>query len=272
MKLEHYSDYTLEETDRAESALLTVWAILRDFREEIVLVGGLVPRYICRPVEGELTAVTMDVDLAVELGLSSGQYETTTNRLSHSGFVWEDTRFAKAVGSAKVFLDLLTDKSTPEDPDSVMVDDVPVGAVLGVERALKLFREVEISGRDLYGAEVTETVRVCEVGPFVCLKLLAYASRAKSKDVFDFVRCIRDYDSGPKEAVRRVHEEQSVNPAYEPALAVLRERFASAQGKGPVQYADFCVGGVPRDAEDAEFLRTTRINEALDVANLLLGS
>ena len=49
MKKEHYEDYSAEETARSESALLTVWAVLHDFTEDLVLVGGLVPRYICRP-------------------------------------------------------------------------------------------------------------------------------------------------------------------------------------------------------------------------------
>jgi len=47
MKYAHYNQYSAEDTVRAEAALLTVWAVLQDFREDLVLVGGLVPRYIC---------------------------------------------------------------------------------------------------------------------------------------------------------------------------------------------------------------------------------
>ncbi len=67
VKHEHHNQYAPEDTTRAESALLTVWAVLEDFRDEIVLVGGLVPRYICRPAPADLQPVTMDVDIAVAL-------------------------------------------------------------------------------------------------------------------------------------------------------------------------------------------------------------
>ena len=280
MKHEHYGDYTAQDTLRSESALLTVWAVLREFREDLVLVGGLVPRYLCKSHAGEMQAVTMDVDLGVSLGLSSGQYETTTTRLTKAGFVWREKRFVKQVEGMSLFIDFLTDKPTPGANDSVMVDDIPVSAQPGVQRALECCREVSICGRDLYGARVTEVVRVSEVGPYICLKLLAYHNRAQSKDVFDVVRCVRDYDGGAQEAARLFHLETSINPAHATALCVLGERFTSMESKGPVQYADFCLGGGPTPTPtptseptgtDAAFLRAQRANEALDVAALLLG-
>ena len=278
MKHTHHSDYTGKDTLRSESALLTVWAVLRDFREDLVLVGGLVPRYLCTPQAGELQAVTMDVDLGVSLGLSSGQYETTRNRLANAGFAWRDKRFVKEIDGAALFIDFLTDKPTPDAKDSVMVDDIPVSAQPGVQRALDVCREVAICGHDLYGAEVTEKVRVCEVGPYICLKLLAYHNRAQSKDVFDVVRCVRDYDKGAQEAVRLFRLEANANPAYAAALCILKERFATDKAKGPVQYTDFCQGEAPKPTStpkptggDALFWRAQRTNEAVDVAALLLG-
>jgi hypothetical protein len=289
MKYEHYGDYTEEDTLRSESGLLTVWAVLREFRDELVLVGGLVPRYLCRQQPGELQAVTMDVDLGVCLGMSSGIYDTTKTRLNNAGFEWKDRRFVKKIGNVNLFIDFLTDKPEPDDADSVMVDDIPVSAQPGVQRALDICREVTVCGRDLYGAKVEEKIRVCEVGPYVCLKMLAYHNRAASKDVFDMVRCVRDYDRGAQAAVRLFREEKDVNHAYPVALFILGERFTTEESKGPVQYADFCLGhgtaelippsgvsgttttttttgGFSNDA----FQRRLRANEAFDVANLLL--
>jgi len=271
MKYEHHSQYTSEDTERAESALLTVWAVLEQFREDLVLVGGLVPRYICRPAREELQPVTMDVDIGVALALSSGMYDTTSKRLDGAGFIWKDKRFQKQFGNTVLYLDLLTDRPRKDSPDSAMVDDVPVSAVYGVQRALEEFREVEITGRDLYNATVTERVKVCEVGPFACLKLQAYGSRHQSKDVFDFVRVIRDYDrGGPSEAARLVHAERGRNLAYDIAMEVLTGHFSGPESKGPAQYADFCVGGVQPQTDDGRFIQSQRINEALDVARLLL--
>jgi hypothetical protein len=80
MKHEHHDDYSRADTLRSEASLLTVWAILREFRGDLVLVGGLVPRYLCQTPGDDIPPVTLDVDLGIALGLSSGQYETTRTR------------------------------------------------------------------------------------------------------------------------------------------------------------------------------------------------
>ena len=124
MKMKHYEDYSPGDTVRSESALLTVWAVLRDLTEDLVLVGGLVPRYICRPGAEALHPVTMDVDLGVPLAMSSGLYDSTKTRLEKAGFEWVEKRFVKTIGKSKLYLDFLTDKPRKDAPDSAMVDDI----------------------------------------------------------------------------------------------------------------------------------------------------
>ena len=273
MKYAHYNKYNAEDTVRAEAALLTVWAVLQDFREDLVLVGGLVPRYICHPSDGDLPPVTMDVDVGVALGLSSGMYDTTTTRLGGAGFEWKEKRFQKQFGSTILYLDLLTDRPTAQSPDTAMVDDVPVSAVYGLQRALEEFREIEIEGRDLYHAKVKERVKVCEIGPFICLKLLAYGNRHQSKDVFDLVRVIRDYNGGDAQTVARLfHAEKGRNLAYDVAIEVLAGHFDTFESKGPAQYADFCTQGARSASEEDRHTNLRRANEALDAAQLLLST
>ncbi len=158
-------------------------------------------------------------------------------------------------------------------PDSVVVDDIAgISAVFGVSRALEVYRTVAITGLDLQGARVSESVKVCEVGPFLCLKLQAYAGRAQGKDIFDLVRAVRDYDRGMELAATLFHAEKGKNLAYPLALHVLRERFSDERSKGPIQYAAFCMPG-DTDASDAQRRqRLARINEALDTASLLLSA
>ena len=272
MKREHYQEYAGQDTERAEAALLTAWAVLADFHQDLVLIGGLVPRYICRTPASELQPVTMDVDIGISLGISSGLYEPLSERLAGAGFLFEDRRFQKKIGARTLYLDLLTDRPGPDAPESVMVDTVPVSAVYGLQRALDCCRNVRVRGRDLYGADVEEDLRVCEAGPYLCLKLLAYAGRHMSKDVFDIVRTVRHYDpGGPDGAAQCFHAERDVNAAYEIAMSTLRNEFNGLRSKGPAQYADFCLGAAQARPGDAVFLRTQRINEALDVASFLLS-
>lgn len=270
MKLAHYDDYGPKDTLHAESALLTIWAALGDLTDDLVLVGGLVPRYLCKAITGDITAVTMDVDLGISLELSTGQYETVTRRLSDHGFDWKDKRFVKTMAGVDVFLDFLTDKPGAMAADSVVVDDIAgVSAVFGVNRALEFFRTVQVRGIDLQGAEVSEQIKVCEVGPYLCLKLQAYAGRGQAKDVFDVVRVVRDYDQGRESAVHAFHAEKGRNLAYDVALRMLNERFVNERSKGPIQYADFCLPTGRPDSEERDYRWRQRVNEALDVATLL---
>lgn len=273
MKLARHNQYNPEDTVRAESALLTVWAALGNLTHNLVLVGGLVPRYICKPQTGAITAATIDVDLGVSLELSTGQYEPVSRRLADHGFQWKNKRFVKTLRNVDLYLDFLTDKPAPQAADSVVVDDVAgVSAVFGVSRALDIYRTVTITGFDLQGAKVTEKVKVCEIGPYICLKLQAYAGRAQGKDIFDFVRAVRDYDRGMEMAATLFHAEKDKNLAYAPALRVLQERFENERSKGPIQYADFCMSDSANVSESQRRRRMECINETLDAVHLLLNT
>lgn len=276
VKFSHYLDYSPEGTKRCESALLTIWAVLNDFRDDLVLVGGLVPRYICKLGNLGLQPATMDVDLGLDLGASSGQYDSISVRLQNEGFeavkadeLHQKNRFTKQMqDGSKLILDLLTDKPTPDSPDTVQVENFWANAFPGIERALNVYREIRINGQDILGAEAVETVKVCEIGPFLCLKLNGYTGRAQSKDVFDVVYSVMNYDKGHQEAARLFHAEAGKNRAYEPARQILEQRFQNERSKGPVHYAEFCTSG--RTGADIDDIHARYLNEAVDVARVLL--
>ena len=267
MKLPHYQDYRTEDTERCEQALLTVWAKLRDFAEDVVLIGGLVPRYICVNRPDQYPARTLDVDIGIALCASTGLYDPISVRLTHEDFERKAStaHFEKAFGNVTLHVDFLTEKQRDDDPDTRMVDDIPAQAIMGIDRALALARTVRISGRDLRGAEVTEHVRIREVGPFIVLKLAAYAGRAAGKDVFDVVRCALDYSEGYEEAIRLFRAEAGVNGAHFKAEQILADRFAFEAGKGPVDYAEFCLAAQRGQLNDGDFrqLYQQRIQEVL---------
>ena len=74
MKLGAYADYDSRKVALAESALFTIWPNLEPWHDDLVLVGGLVPRYICgdtstpRPLP---RPVTLDADIGIALGASA---------------------------------------------------------------------------------------------------------------------------------------------------------------------------------------------------------
>lgn len=198
-------------------------------------------------------------------------YDPLSHRLISEDFKLKGGRFEKVIGSKTLYLDFLTERPSGTAPTAAQVDDVTVSAFFGVDRALQIYREVLIEGRDLSGGKVRETVKVCEVGPFLCLKLQAYAKRAEPKDVFDAVRTVLAYDAGVAAAAAAFRNEASANLAYPVAKQVLEARFANEQEKGPTAYANFCCEGLETgNREDVDFRLSELAADAVTVARHLL--
>jgi len=272
MKLPHHQDYDGRDTDLCERALLTIWPHLGDFQPNLSLVGGLVPRYLCR--DPAMEARTLDVDLGISIASGEGcSYQSLAFRLRDAGFRWRDNRYVKEVEGHRLYLDFLTEANNNAG-GMIEVEDIRANAFAGVERAVQVVREVTIRGTDLLGATVTEQVRICEAGPFLCLKLASYGQRAASKDLFDIVQVVQSYDQGPEAAARLFQAESEVNPAYATAIRVLKDRFSEVTGKAAVHYADFCVGAqsgtIP--AEDYQMMRQQYANTAVTAGILLISS
>ena len=65
-KFSSFAEYPPRSLAGAEAALLTAWASLERFHDDLVLVGGLAVRYLTKQGAGLLPGpVTMDVDLGV---------------------------------------------------------------------------------------------------------------------------------------------------------------------------------------------------------------
>ena len=83
--------YSIPQTDLAERVLLEVWSRLGDFHDHLVLIGGLVPRYLVPQDQSPNASIpphcgTMDVDLAVSLAIADldayiGMRETLTESM-----------------------------------------------------------------------------------------------------------------------------------------------------------------------------------------------
>src|SRR5258708_7274899 len=126
VKRPHFNDYHHGDTERSEAALLTVWPRLADFHENLVLIGGLVPRYLCRPLEEQWQPHTLDVDFAIALSAGGSMYEPLSHRLISENFAQKAGRFEKAMPGGKLYVDFLTERPSREAPNAAQVDDVAV--------------------------------------------------------------------------------------------------------------------------------------------------
>lgn len=127
----------------AESAFISVWASLGSFHEDLVLVGGLVPKYLCR--EKTTTAnlplpATLDVDIGIALAASAGQYGSISMDLAGQGFRMSETysgRFEKNVEGFSIYIDFLVERPGACE-GTVAVDDIHANILPGINRALAI--------------------------------------------------------------------------------------------------------------------------------------
>ena len=119
---------------------------------------------------------------------------------------------------------------------------------------------------DLFGATQNLTIKVCEVGPFLAMKLRAFARRQQPKDAFDLLYTLRHYDKGTEAAIAAFAEEVRLNnPACPDAVRCLEQEFASENAPAPVKAAHFVLGQVtPGENKD---LRTRRLQIQQDMVD-----
>lgn len=278
MKYATYAEYDPRAVALAAPAFLTVWAGLASRHEELVLVGGLVPHFICtHPTGGDVLPrpATTDVDFGIALGASAGQYGSLSADLGAQGFhpsKVHPTRFEKYINGFPVYIDFLVERA-PATQGTVIVDDVPANILPGIDRALATARTQRISGPDLFGAPQSMDARICEIGPFLVLKLRAFANRQQPKDAFDILYAVRHYDGGVKSAAAQFAMEGAAgNAAFADARNSLRLYFRSADASGPVRAAHFLLGEAQTNENEDTRLRRAQIKQDTISAALELES
>ncbi len=277
MKYETYTAYDPHSVGLAESAFLTVWSTLSQWHDSLVLIGGHVPKYLC----GEHTQqralprpVTLDVDLGIALATDSGQYGNLLWELQGQGFKpspAHPSHFEKVIGGFTVPVDFLVEKP-PRTSGTTQIEDITASILPGVERALATARRITVRGVDLHGARQELTARICEVGPFLVLKLRAFGDRQQPKDAFDILYTLRHYDGGKDAVIAAFTEEAKVgNPAYPDALHTLKKHFTSETAPGPVKASHFVLGDATLgESADSRFMRIRLRQDMFDAAAQLL--
>jgi hypothetical protein len=277
MKYETYAEYDPKATSQTLPAFLSVWSGFGVYHDDLVLIGGLVPHFICRHPTNPASLprpATLDVDFGISLGASAGQYGTLSTDLRAQGFrpsVVHSGRFEKSVEGFSIYIDFLVEDGEVAR-GTRMVDDVMANVMPGVVRALETARVMTVKGIDLWGAKQSVTARVCEVGPFLVFKLRAFLHRQQGKDAFDLLYTMLHYDRGTPAAVQAFAAEGvAQNPAFPDAQQALNELFQDERSPGPIKAAGF-VFGAPR-SRDSEDLRMRRIQVQQDMrtaASLLI--
>ena len=86
------TDYSQTITQMVEKGLLDIWGRLGEYRDFLVVIGGLVPRYIIAPegtsdYDATMHCGTMDIDFGISLAVSDDeQYKEISEILLENGY------------------------------------------------------------------------------------------------------------------------------------------------------------------------------------------
>lgn len=271
-KFSSFAEYPPRSLAGAEAALLTAWASLERFHNDLVLVGGLAVRYLTKQGAGLLPGpVTMDVDFGVTLAAEGGQHGSMADDLSGQGFKRDENgRYVQEFETMSVFIDFLTEHPTAAT-GTAMVDGVPAGVFPGVARALATKRKVMVEGKDLFGATQKAAVAVSGIGALLVLKLNAFAGRQQAKDAYDVLLGVSRFAEGPDAAIAAFQAEASAgNRGYTRAVETLRSHFFETGQSGPLRCSAFVLDGQPA-IDDRQMRERQFVEQLVTIGRALAG-
>ena len=252
-------DYSREAVDAAHSVLLDILRVLGEYRDDIVLVGGWVPQFLC-PSPEKPHVGSIDIDLALDhRRLTEAGYRTMQQLLLDRGYeqgpqpfiFYRDVQVAD--GHIRVEVDLLGGEygGTGASHRTQKVQDIRVRKARGADLAFDSPLEATVEGTLPGGAKDSVTLRVASIVPFIVMKSMALDSRLKEKDSWDIYFCIRNYPGGV-EAVAEAFAPHIQQGLVKDGLRRLAKHFGSMDGVGPTHVADF---EMITDAEERDRIR-----------------
>jgi hypothetical protein len=267
------SEYRKEHAELVRQTCLYVATKLGDLRDELVVVGGLVPSLLI-PEESvtrgeDIHVGTMDLDLGLSLALLDAQrYEELTARLRRAGFEPDVNESGNLTfqrwkiepsGHPKVTVDFVIPPSLDEDEGGkIRHIEKDFAAVItpGLHLASQDRRRIPLVGSTIFGEKASRKIWVCGPGAFVVLKALAFGTRGENKDAYDLYYVIRNYGSGVDDLLEHLNPILREQETQE-ALQILSRDFYEPDRVGPRRVAEFMYRS-PNDelqADVAGFVR-----------------
>lgn len=254
----HHSDHSGDELLSVENALVQAWAALENFRQDLVVVGGLAIHYHTRNKADPIyrPAATLDVDFGITLAADAGMAAPAGFALAMADFKEnKQGRIFKKSNHGELYLDFLTEHP-PRTMGTRNVSDLQASICPGINGALANPIRREVRGLDQYGDARTFQIPFCDYGPLLVLKINAFAGRSsakKAKDAYDILALVHSCEDGAEKAVASFGKEKSAgNSGIETALATLKDDFSGVDAIGPNLAKNFYHG---ESANDSASLR-----------------
>ncbi|MDE0156553.1 MAG: hypothetical protein OXI88_06035 [Gammaproteobacteria bacterium] len=240
-------DYPELAVRAAESVLLELVRILGEYLDHIVVIGGMVPKYLV-PSPEERHIGSIDVDLALDhRRFDEPGYQTLHKLLDEHDYRIDANHpyiyrriFLIDGNEITVQVDLLSGEygGTGRSRRTQKIQDIRPRKARGADMAFDNPVHVKIAGELPGGAKDTVTIRVASIVPFIVMKAMAMRDRLKQKDPYDIYYCLKYFPGG----IEEIAESFSLlrrNKLVGEALGILAEKFDSPDHVGPVHVTEF---------------------------------
>ena len=248
------SGYSPAAVQLVHAASLYIATKLGDLRDDLVIVGGLVPSLIIPQsalAAGRVSHIgTMDIDLGLAIAILDEQrYHELCERLRHAGFEPDTNEAGHATNQRwrikskgrNITVDFLIPPTMANDKGGRLRNfEEGFAAVItpGLELAFQDRSLVTLSGKTLHDETASREVWVCEAGAFTVLKALAFEGRGENKDAYDLIYLLQNYGRGIADVFRRL-QPLLRNPSANQAITILDRDFTGVDTVGVVRCADF---------------------------------
>jgi len=246
-----YSTNTLE---LIRATNLYIATKLGDLRDELVIVGGLVPSLLIPasslPTGSSPHVGTMDIDLGLAISiLDEERYRELCERLQDAGFEPDQTTGGKIIsqrwrhqsGGQNMTVDFLIPPTMSTDKGGRLRNlEAGFAAIItpGLDLAFRDKRSITIEGKTIKDENASRDIWVCEAGAFVVLKSLAFHSRGENKDAYDLLYILQNYGTGVKAVFERLKPLLS-DQHVQSALDILQQDFSALDSVGIKRFAEF---------------------------------
>lgn len=250
-------DYPELAVRAAESVLLELVRILGEYLDHIVVIGGMVPKYLAPSAE-ERHIGSIDVDLALDhRGFDEPGYQTLHKLLETHSYCLDAEQpfiYRRIVviddNEITVQVDLLSGEygGTGRRRRTQKIQDLRPRKARGADMAFDDPVHVKIVGELPGGAKDTATIRIAGIVPFIVMKTMAMRDRLKQKDPYDIYYCLKYFPGGIEEVAEAFNLLRR-NKLVGETLGILTEKFASPEHVGPVHITEFLQITDPNETE-----------------------
>lgn len=238
-------DYVAGQREAANRVLIEVMNVLREYRDNILVVGGWVPD-LYYPGAGHIGSIDVDI-LLNHLAFEDSSYSTIERLLLQVGYVAHEEKyfsFTKRVfveGTGyDVDLDVLAGKygGTADRKRSQHVQGIRALKADGGNFAFEVpCFETHIEARRPDGAIDGVTIKVVSIIPFLAMKAAALG-RGKPKDAYDIYFCIDHCNQGLESLVQDFQPFKTHGLILK-MLEKFREKFSTPEHAGTKDVVDF---------------------------------